>query len=174
MSRNRTNPNAGYIDPKKLPRGHNGRPLCRYCNQEVPRGRRTFCGDLCVHEWKLRSNPGYMRDHVFRRDRGICLLCGTNCDELEREMKRIKRVEGYHAHQRFCQELQERGFSGAGYRSLWQADHIIPVAEGGGECALANLRTLCTPCHNRVTRDLHKRLTAARRGAVQLSLIDPN
>jgi len=26
-------------------------------------------------------------------------------------------------------------------KSLWDADHIIPVIEGGGECDLANIRT---------------------------------
>jgi hypothetical protein len=25
---------------------------------------------------------------------------------------------------------------------FWQADHIVPVAEGGGECDLSNYRTL--------------------------------
>jgi 5-methylcytosine-specific restriction protein A len=42
----------------------------------------------------------------------------------------------------------------------WQADHVIPVVEGGGECGL--LRTLCTPCHKRVTRELAARLARAR------------
>jgi 5-methylcytosine-specific restriction endonuclease McrA len=35
----------------------------------------------------------------------------------------------------------------------WEADHIVPVVEGGGN-ELANLRTLCTPCHRDATRTL--------------------
>ena len=38
---------------------------------------------------------------------------------------------------------------------LWQADHIIPVAEGGGEASLDNFRTLCVPCHELVTKKVH-------------------
>ena len=37
---------------------------------------------------------------------------------------------------------------------FWQADHIVPVCEGGGECDLSNYRTLCTPCHDKETRKL--------------------
>lgn len=47
---------------------------------------------------------------------------------------------------------------------FWQADHIQAVCEGGGECDLDNYRTLCTPCHMKVTgmlapgaRDIKKR-----------------
>jgi len=29
----------------------------------------------------------------------------------------------------------------------WQADHIIPVIDGGGACDLSNLQTLCIDCH---------------------------
>ena len=43
-------------------------------------------------------------------------------------------------------------------RSLWDADHILPVAEGGGQCDLDNLRTLCLPCHREVTAQLRLRL----------------
>jgi hypothetical protein len=43
-------------------------------------------------------------------------------------------------------------------RTLWQADHILPVAEGGGGCSLENLRTLCLPCHRTVTAELSARL----------------
>ena len=43
-------------------------------------------------------------------------------------------------------------------RSLWDADHILPVAEGGGECDLENLRTLCLRCHRAATRELRERL----------------
>ncbi|MBP6313051.1 MAG: HNH endonuclease [Flavobacteriales bacterium] len=33
----------------------------------------------------------------------------------------------------------------------WQADHIIPVKEGGSACGLDNFQTLCTSCHFRKT-----------------------
>ncbi|MGI4757517.1 MAG: helix-turn-helix domain-containing protein, partial [Janthinobacterium lividum] len=36
-------------------------------------------------------------------------------------------------------------------RSLWDADHILPVAEGSGQCDLDNLRTLCVACHREAT-----------------------
>jgi len=47
--------------------------------------------------------------------------------------------------------------------SGWDADHIIPVAEGGGECNIDNFRTLCHPCHKSVTAELKKRLAFARK-----------
>ena len=46
----------------------------------------------------------------------------------------------------------------------WQADHIVPVAEGGGLCGLDGYRTLCSDCHKRVTRQLNQRLKEKRRG----------
>ena len=30
---------------------------------------------------------------------------------------------------------------------LWEADHIVPVKDGGGCCGLENYRTLCRKCH---------------------------
>jgi 5-methylcytosine-specific restriction endonuclease McrA len=46
-------------------------------------------------------------------------------------------------------------------RSLWDADHILPVAEGGGECDLDNLRTLCLLCHRQQTLRLQQRLKSS-------------
>ena len=36
-------------------------------------------------------------------------------------------------------------------RPKWEADHIVPVADGGGECGFENYRLLCRPCHVSVT-----------------------
>jgi 5-methylcytosine-specific restriction enzyme A len=45
--------------------------------------------------------------------------------------------------------------------SSWEADHILPVIEGGGHCGLDNLRTLCVPCHRQVTRELRARIAGS-------------
>jgi len=46
--------------------------------------------------------------------------------------------------------------------ALWEADHIVPVCEGGGACGLDNLRTLCWQCHAGETARLHSRRRALR------------
>lgn len=37
------------------------------------------------------------------------------------------------------------------YDPAWQADHIIPVAQGGGASSLYNFQTLCVNCHKKKT-----------------------
>ncbi len=102
----------------------------------------------------MRSDPGYLRDQVFLRDRGICALCGT---DTVSEFVRLKQSRG----RARMQALEVWGLSTVhSRRSLWDADHILPVAEGGGLCNLDNLRSLCLPCHREVTEDLRRRLRA--------------
>jgi 5-methylcytosine-specific restriction endonuclease McrA len=48
-------------------------------------------------------------------------------------------------------------------RNWWDMDHTIPVIEGGGECGLENLRTLCILCHKKVTKELAARRAANRK-----------
>lgn len=50
-----------------------------------------------------------------------------------------------------------RGWVSLNTEHLWEADHITPVVEGGGECGLENLRTLCRPCHRQATAELARR-----------------
>lgn len=141
---------GGWVDRKLVPRGPNGRGLCRWCSLEVPRGRFTFCSEYCVHEWKLRTQPGYLREQVFVRDRGICAVCRI---DTVAALAHLRRSRGRN-------RLQLMEFWRAGRRrrsSLWDADHILPVAEGGGECDLDNLRTLCLRCHREATAQLRRR-----------------
>ncbi len=142
---------GGWVDAAELPAGPNGRALCRWCQLEVPAGRRTFCSDFCVHEWKLRSDPGYLRDQVLLRDKGVCAMCGVDCIA---EFNRIRRLRW----ERRERALADWGLNPRQRKSLWDADHIVPVIEGGGECDLDNLRTLCLRCHRRVTGELRERL----------------
>jgi 5-methylcytosine-specific restriction enzyme A len=140
---------GGRARRDSLPRGTNGRCLCRWCNLEVPPGRLTFCSEWCVEEWRVRSDPGFLRDKVLERDRGICALCGIDCLA---ELRHLKRLRGAPR----AKAIAEWGLRGR--KTLWDADHIIPVAEGGGECDLSNMRTLCLKCHRVHTAELRERL----------------
>ena len=170
MSTHRTHPDAGFVDPEKLPRGPNGRALCRECHQEVPRGRRTFCGEACVSVWRAKTSPADLR--VLARDHGVCAICGRDCLALEARIAAFRnRPGGQWTRSRRLQRWIAR-FGLDLYRTLWDADHILPVVEGGGpdsgqtlEQIMANLRTLCRCCHKRETRALARRRAEQRRAA---------
>lgn len=121
--------------------------------------RRTFCSDACVHEFRLRSSGSYLRDCVFERDRGICAICGLDTHRTRRRVMRLPFSE----RMRELRALQSRGMIHRGRKSWWEADHILPVVEGG-DSNLENIRTLCIPCHREVTRALRAR----RRGAAAI------
>ena len=127
----------------KPERDQTGAPICRWCRGPVAAPRRTFCGDACVHEWKIRSSPWYVRREVKKRDKGTCRLCGLNVVKAHREWTRAKPPATDRAARKRWR----------GERPRWEADHIVPVADGGGECGLENYRLLCRPCHLRVTLD---------------------
>jgi hypothetical protein len=150
---------GGWVDRKNIPRGPNGRGLCRWCSLEVPARRFTFCSEYCVHEWKLRSQPGYLREQIFKRDGGRCAHCGL--DTL-REHRKLKRARG----DARAVLMQHWGFHKRMRKSLWDADHILPVTEGGGECDLDNIRTLCLRCHRSVTAQLRERIRRAKVAAM--------
>ncbi len=142
---------GGWVKPAEVERSESGRPLCRWCRSEVPAPRRTFCSDTCVHEWKLRTNPGYLREQVFARDKGVCGQCGADTVALRRDMRKLDLA----ARRRF---LRAWGLKEGSRKSMWDADHIVPVAEGGGQCDLSNMRTLCLRCHREATSALRLRL----------------
>ncbi len=131
------------------PLGPNGERLCRNCHGPMPEDKRKHnCSPKCVEEWRFKTSPQIMRHRVFDRDQGICAECGH--DTLKEWMEKYS-ITKIHAP-----------------RGEWQADHIIPVIEGGGECGLENYRTLCIPCHQKVTKELAGRL-AAKKAAEKLA-----
>lgn len=140
---------GGWIDRKSVQKGPNGRGICRWCSLEVPPRRFTFCSAYCVHEWKLRTQPAYLREQVFLRDRGICAGCSVNTIEALRKLKRSR------GHNRKVLMLHW-GLKTRIRRWLWEADHIIAVVEGGGECDLENIQTLCLRCHRMKTKQLRE------------------
>lgn len=92
-----------------------------------------------MHEYLLRSDPQYLRKHVFKRDKGVCAACGLDTFALQRELQVLKYPERY-------VRLDALGIP-RHRSSYWDADHVVAVVEGGGCCGLDNLQTLCVPCH---------------------------
>lgn len=141
---------GGRVSPAELPKGPDGRSLCRWCSLEVPPGRRSFCSEFCVHEWRLRTDPSYLRDQTFERDRGVCAMCAVDTVAAFNQIRRSRGTGRLRL-------LQHWGLKSLNRRSLWDADHIVPVVEGGGACDLANIRTLCLLCHRKMTAHLRAR-----------------
>lgn len=158
-------------------RGPNGRRLCRWCGKEVSPPRRTFCSDICSHEWRLRSSGSYLRERVYERDRGVCQRCGRDTRQtktiLENEQTAAMRRCGVFGPSPLADWRKDPLYLAflrkpplpltvkEAEKSLWQADHIVEVAEGGGTCGLENLRTLCLWCHKEETKSFMKLRKAA-------------
>jgi 5-methylcytosine-specific restriction endonuclease McrA len=129
---------------------------CRYCDAPVTGRRRTFCSAACVHEWRLRTDPSYVRKQVWHRDHGRCACCGVHTPSLRAKWNRLPPEEKATAEAEFGLRKGKRG--------MWDADHIVPVALGGGQCGLDGYRTLCLPCHKAATAALREKLKRASVG----------
>jgi len=161
-----------YTPCPPLLRDEQGRPLCRWCKKPVAPPRRSWCSAECIHEYRIRSDGSYIRAQLFERDQGVCAACGQDTEALRKELQALRgaifaareapaRLEAcMRAKERFA-EVGRMGFKVGGtspvggipcHETLWHADHVIPVHQGGGECGLEGLQTLCVPCHDRKTR----------------------
>lgn len=152
-------------------RGPEGRPLCLWCLKEVPPRCRVWCSAQCDEAFYSRCDWTLLRHKVGDRDRGVCADCKLDTHALSKRYWDIYYNRSYGYTQRFAEfrkELEAIGFRGDEFGfSLWQADHIVPLAEGGSN-ELSNLRTLCVPCHKKATKALARRLADGRRGRLAL------
>jgi 5-methylcytosine-specific restriction endonuclease McrA len=164
------------------------RQPCRQCGGATTGRRRTFCSDECVEKWKVTTDPAFAAELVFRRDKGVCAICGVDCIAALAELKRIQleewaavnpafafrdrrnldyRMRDRERYPRFHAEADKLGMTERRRQNLdrrfWEADHTVPVVEGGGSCDLSNIRTVCSTCHRGETAKLRKRLSEARR-----------
>ncbi len=156
MTKNRIRPDAGWVDRSKMPKGPNGKNLCRECGKECKTNRRTFCSAKCVDAWKIKSQPGYVRSKLRKRDRGVCAQCGLDTKDVKTMFSVLDQLSGisyYGDERKKFPELTKvrqrivgilRVF---GRTSYWDADHKQEVVDGGGECGLDNYETLCVWCH---------------------------
>lgn len=159
-------------------RAADGRSCCRWCKKPIDGAKsRRWCSKACVDEYLVRSSASVARSRVFKRDGGVCAKCGLNTGRITRILavlaKRVKAFnwepchwvnrELHKARLERAREMAARLYRWREGLHMWEADHIVPVAEGGGSSGLDNLRTLCRKCHGQESGALRKRLNAARR-----------
>lgn len=152
MSRKHPDAKPPYPSPTR----QDGTRGCRWCWGDLPKRRRTFCGDACVEQYRREHDWTYIRSLVFERDRGVCRLCGVDTEKIRRILRSLRR--------RCRIDVWLPGHASVALgrdHGGWEADHITPRHDGGGN-QLDNLRTLCRACHKGVTREF-ARVRAERR-----------
>jgi len=135
---------------------------CSWCGGPKSPAVKYCCAE-CRNEAFVRSSGRQVHHLLMRRDRGVCSECGLDTHGLKSACYAIYRTLRQFSSdtRRTCAVprwvIDQWGpfwsmFTSAS--SMWQADHIVPVSEGGGVCGLDNYRTLCLKCHKKVTREL--------------------
>ena len=133
-------------------------PHCLYClalHQPAPDS--PFCSDRCAASYASAETRAAARRLLFERELGVCQQCGFNAHGF------FQHIVALPSEQARLQALMASPYSTSSERlkrmlvnpkegDFWEADHIIPVAEGGGETSLDNFQTLCVPCHQRKTK----------------------
>jgi 5-methylcytosine-specific restriction protein A len=144
-----------------------GRARCRWCWNEVGKGRQSWCSDECVEEYMQLHDWATARGNVRKRDHEVCAFCGVDTGWLKLVWNKLRgpmrddQVRGHHDWLTLGQLLCGNRDT---CREWWEADHIKPRADGGDN-ALANLRTLCLPCHRGVTAAFARERARRRREA---------
>ena len=150
----------------KLKNDRRGGYLCWFCSgrRDEASGRceadSPFCSQACVEDWSIQ-NGSKTRDFLFERDRGVCQSCRIDCHALYLQMRplppavREQRV-GALFDGRLSEARRRSIVRVCNEGSFWQADHVLAVANGGGESGLENSQTLCTPCHKEKTAEEHR------------------
>lgn len=139
---------------------------CRWCGGEVQKPRHRWCSDECVKEFCIRKGM-YIDSELLKRDRGVCAVCGIDALEIEALRWRCQNLPKPVYVWRDVEFFRQWGPWPEDAR-CWEADHIVPVVEGGGCCGLDNLRTLCCACHRRETATLAARRAEERKRAAGL------
>lgn len=155
------------------------RGTCGWCGDAVTektpaRGWFLFWHPKCSREMGIIEQPALARDAVFERDKGICAQCKEDWSNAAQLIPEFYVSAWREAH--FDEDTSTPGPDGKrrvqvhtidGFKyvslksiSLWHVDHRIPLWSVVHMPALqrieyfklANLQTLCDPCHKQKTK----------------------
>lgn len=141
-----------------LPPDANGYRSCRVCKDRLTDKRRRVCSNCAPEYNAIPDSWAEARDMVFQRDKGICAVCGRDTEALLRVLEATRPDPQRPIYSEYvfppweweARALRiEWGFRERGV--LWDCDHANPVSIHGPAKTIDELRTLCTPCHRRVT-----------------------
>ena len=141
---------------------------CKWCGTPIADGSRrsSWCSEACNNEFLIRWNGQTISRRVEKRDHCICAKCGIDVSFVHAWKRKIQRTTGDIYGRWSTETVQAKQQWGPWHRhtgQLWEADHIVPVVEGGGCCGLDNYRTLCIRCHKEDTAELAARRAQRRR-----------
>jgi hypothetical protein len=141
-------------------RDFEGRWRCRWCGEPCPGKRTSWCSHECERDGLFRAGI-HVRYVVEERDKGICAECGLDTKALERIIEeavdRLNKTGRGIRGSCYWRDLRRKILAKWGLafwdcsKSLWEADHIRPVEEGGGACGVEGYQTLCVWCHKAKT-----------------------
>ncbi|CCW60465.1 unnamed protein product [Phytomonas sp. EM1] len=113
-----------------------------------------FCNGKCRESFFMKRSVGSIRRSVSTVDRGKCTNCQVNCELLCTLMANAQRIDEreeilqkHHPQFALFPRLYRNFVKNPTPGNCWHADHIIPVAHGGGQSTLDNIQTLCVICH---------------------------
>ena len=148
---------------------------CTYCKKLVPalpwqgkktekeQERQSTTNKFCSHEcWELYNTRvgNDIRRKILELEGGVCQICELDTRALFRSVSALEDVNDRRTllmstcFKKVTPARMTKMLHHPTFGQFWQADHIIPVCEGGGECDLTNLQTLCTMCHEKETSGL--------------------
>lgn len=138
-----------------------------YLVRQRDRGICALCG---VNALELQALADSIAVNV--KTLGGCINSRENAPALAHALRTLQSPDGlnrrswrkwYRDRARLCNCIGcvlQRRYAGEDRAS--QADHIVPVCEGGGLCDLSGYRTLCTACHKAETAKLTDRRRTAK------------
>jgi 5-methylcytosine-specific restriction endonuclease McrA len=140
----------GQISLPKRARGK-----CRWCAKVIKaKRRRNWCSQECVDSFYESGTRG-VKAQVRKRDRGICHICKIDTIALKKGVPKEEPARSeYLTHYRIPAARVKTRFS--------DIHHLKPASEGG-KMTLANLRTVCLPCHQKETQEWALRKRAVRK-----------
>ena len=142
-------------------------PKQREANEKIEKNEtELFCAGPCRGLHFGKRNGASLRRQLFELEKGVCQGCGLDCHGLFQALRckkssekdwLLKELLGLAAARPSLRPLLDQLASRPSGLTLtegllWQADHVLPVWQGGGTCGLDNLQTLCAACHSKKTQ----------------------